>query len=152
METVNIIVLRRNPEDLPLVEIDTIRTCFKGVEIKFVRTDPKNSAEHRADCKRLNPATVIVPPDYQIIREQVECGLPHITLTPTNVFGCLKPASPEFEKFKPCEAVSFDADHGPENPINTQAAKHFGLIWDKRRRVYVDSEGCPVRDRFGQPL
>ncbi len=35
---------------------------------------------------------------------------------------------------------------------NQRAAQERGLRYDARRQVYVDDEGYPVLDRFGQPL
>jgi hypothetical protein len=47
---------------------------------------------------------------------------------------------------------AFDADFSPDHETNKQAAKAHGLRFDRQRNVYVDSDGCPTRDRFGQPL
>ncbi len=46
----------------------------------------------------------------------------------------------------------FDADVGPDNPINQEAANARGLQYDRESGVYRDSDGCLVRDRFGQHL
>ena len=46
----------------------------------------------------------------------------------------------------------FDADVGPDNPINQEAANARGLRYDSESGVYRDSDGCLVRDRFGQDL
>ncbi len=46
----------------------------------------------------------------------------------------------------------FDPDFSPLHLINQDAAKDHGLTWDRRRQVYVDPDGCPTRDRFGQVL
>lgn len=45
----------------------------------------------------------------------------------------------------------FDSDLSLDNPANKQAAEDHGLRFDRRRRAYVDEDGCPIRDRFGQP-
>ena len=48
--------------------------------------------------------------------------------------------------------AEFDADLSREHPTNKEAAKERGLRYDSRKRQYVDSDGCPVRDKFGQRL
>ena len=47
---------------------------------------------------------------------------------------------------------SFDPDLSPRNEVNVQAAKIRGLRYDVRLGCYVDSDGCPRKDRFGQSL
>jgi hypothetical protein len=44
----------------------------------------------------------------------------------------------------------FDADFSPSHPTNVEAARARGLTYDSVRRVYVDRDGYPVRDQFGQ--
>lgn len=46
----------------------------------------------------------------------------------------------------------FDSDLSPEAEFNQDAARARGLTYDRRERVYKDSDGCPTRDQFGQPL
>ncbi len=46
----------------------------------------------------------------------------------------------------------FDPDLSSEHETNREAARVRGLRYDKRRRMYVDEDGCLVRDKFGQPL
>jgi len=46
----------------------------------------------------------------------------------------------------------FDADYGPENPINRRAAAERGLKYDSNSNCYVDEDGLLILDRFGQPL
>lgn len=46
----------------------------------------------------------------------------------------------------------FDADLSPENPHNRETAEKLGVTFDPDKRVYVDGEGCPTHDRFGQKL
>ncbi len=46
----------------------------------------------------------------------------------------------------------FDADVTPQNPANQEAARDHSLTYDRKKRVYRDNDGCPTRDRFGQPL
>ena len=46
----------------------------------------------------------------------------------------------------------FDSDVSPENPVNVKAVEQRGLMYNPRRGYYVDEDGCPVRDEFGQSL
>ncbi len=48
--------------------------------------------------------------------------------------------------------TEFDADFPPENPVNIQASEERNLKYNKERRVYVDEDGCLIRDKFGQLL
>jgi hypothetical protein len=48
--------------------------------------------------------------------------------------------------------AKFDPDLSPDHETNRRAAEAHGLRYDRRRRVYVDADGCPTRDEFGQPL
>ena len=50
------------------------------------------------------------------------------------------------------DKTTFDPDLSPENERNKDAARERNLIYDRRGRVYRDADGCPVRDKFGQPL
>jgi hypothetical protein len=50
------------------------------------------------------------------------------------------------------QKTQFDPDFSPEHPTNKQAARDHGLKYDPRSRTYKDSDGCQIRDRFGQPL
>ncbi|MBI4144963.1 hypothetical protein HY493_02050 [Candidatus Woesearchaeota archaeon] len=47
---------------------------------------------------------------------------------------------------------AFDPDLPPSNIQNREAARAHGLRYDRRRNVYVDEDGFPARDRFGQYL
>ncbi len=46
----------------------------------------------------------------------------------------------------------FDPDLSRDHETNREAARMRGLRWSKKKRAYVDSDGCLVRDKFGQPL
>jgi len=46
----------------------------------------------------------------------------------------------------------FDPDLTPEHQQNKEAARARRLTYDRRKRAYVDEDGCLRRDRFGQPL
>jgi hypothetical protein len=46
--------------------------------------------------------------------------------------------------------TKFDADFSPSAEINQCAAKERNLRYDPRKRAYVDSDGCLIRDKFGQ--
>lgn len=48
--------------------------------------------------------------------------------------------------------TDFDPDLSPDHPTNIEAAEQRSLKYDKRRKVYVDSDGCPRRDKYGQTL
>lgn len=46
----------------------------------------------------------------------------------------------------------FDADLSPGNEYNQRAAAKRRLTFDFRSGVCRDTDGCPVLDKFGQPL
>lgn len=46
----------------------------------------------------------------------------------------------------------FDPDFSPDSEYNQEAAEARGLQFDPQSQQYVDDDGCPVRDEFGQPL
>ena len=48
--------------------------------------------------------------------------------------------------------IDFDPDFGPDNPVNIEAARVRGLGYDQKLRVYIDEDGCLIRDEFGQPF
>lgn len=45
-----------------------------------------------------------------------------------------------------------DPSTSPYTPHNRDAAKELGMRYDTKRKVYRDSDGCVVADKFGQPL
>lgn len=45
-----------------------------------------------------------------------------------------------------------DPDFGPRHINNRKAARKLGWRYDPRGRVYRDSEGEMIADKFGQPL
>jgi hypothetical protein len=45
----------------------------------------------------------------------------------------------------------FDADLSPQAEANQRAAKAHNLLYDPHKQSYVDAEGSPIRDKFGQP-
>lgn len=47
---------------------------------------------------------------------------------------------------------AFDADYSPNNSVNKKVARARDLRFDSQKGFYVDSGGCLVLDRFGQPL
>lgn len=47
---------------------------------------------------------------------------------------------------------AFDADLPPTHPTNQAAAKARGLRYVADREVYVDADGLPALDQFGQAL
>jgi hypothetical protein len=48
--------------------------------------------------------------------------------------------------------TAFDPDLSPSSETNEEAARERGLRYDRTKEAYVDEDGCPVRDRFGQFL
>jgi len=48
--------------------------------------------------------------------------------------------------------TQFDPDFSPNHETNKDAAKERNLTYDRFSKVYRDSDGCPVLDRFGQSL
>lgn len=46
----------------------------------------------------------------------------------------------------------FDPDLPWTAETNRQAAKARGLVYDRKKKVYIDPDGCPILDGFGQPL
>ena len=53
---------------------------------------------------------------------------------------------------KKIEEARIAPDLSPNNCMNKDAARKLGLRYDSRRKVYRDSDGYAVRDRFGQYL
>lgn len=47
---------------------------------------------------------------------------------------------------------SFDPSSSPYSPQNREAAKAHDVKYNARKGYYTDSDGCLMRDRFGQPL
>lgn len=56
------------------------------------------------------------------------------------------------KKVKENDTPRFDPDLSPDNSYNKKVAHELGFRYDPKRKVYRDSDGCPVRDRFGQYL
>ena len=50
------------------------------------------------------------------------------------------------------DTQDFDPDFSPAHEVNRRAAEERGLYFNRNTKQYVDEEGCPVRDEFGQPL
>jgi hypothetical protein len=46
----------------------------------------------------------------------------------------------------------FNPDWSPNHPHNKEVARRLGLTYDPSLQMYVDDEGCLIRDRYGQPL
>jgi hypothetical protein len=44
----------------------------------------------------------------------------------------------------------FDADLPPSSETNTDAAERRGWRYDPFNAEYVDDDGCPVADEYGQ--
>jgi hypothetical protein len=58
----------------------------------------------------------------------------------------------EQERVRKLDNLRFDPDCLPTNPHNVEVAQRLGLWYDSKSRVYRDSEGYMIRDKFGQPL
>jgi hypothetical protein len=50
------------------------------------------------------------------------------------------------------EQPRFDPDFSPEHPINVAAAEARGLTYDRVKGLYLDEDGYPAVDKFGQKL
>lgn len=48
--------------------------------------------------------------------------------------------------------TEFDPDLPWNNPQNIMAARVRGLRYDSGRQVYIDADGCPITDSFGQDI
>lgn len=48
--------------------------------------------------------------------------------------------------------TDFDPDLSPNHPANTEAARQRGLRFDSSIDAFVDEDGLPIRDKFGQEL
>ena len=48
--------------------------------------------------------------------------------------------------------TEFDPDLSRQHETNKKAAEERRLKYDRRLRQYVDEDGCPAQDRFGQDL
>jgi len=46
----------------------------------------------------------------------------------------------------------FDSETHPRSEQNIEAARQRGLTYDFDKQAYVDSEGCLILDKFGQPF
>ena len=46
----------------------------------------------------------------------------------------------------------FDSDLDIDHPYNQEVAQELGVTWDEGKQAYVDRDGLPTYDRFGQPL
>lgn len=50
------------------------------------------------------------------------------------------------------EKVRIDPDIPWNEPHNLEAARKLGIQYDRKAKVYKDSDGCLVRDKYGQEL
>ena len=63
------------------------------------------------------------------------------------------PGQEESEERRQRDVVpEFDPDLSPDYEANRRAAEVRNLTFRRRTGQYVDEDGCPVRDRFGQKL
>lgn len=56
------------------------------------------------------------------------------------------------KKNPPVRLPTIDPDVPWYEEHNLDAARKLGVTYNRRRGYYVDEDGCPTRDRFGQPL
>jgi len=56
------------------------------------------------------------------------------------------------ETIEEAELPPFEPGLPPSNIHNTEAARARQLKYDPKSKVYRDAEGCPVKDKYGQPL
>ena len=49
-------------------------------------------------------------------------------------------------------AHAYDRESSPQDPHNAKVAKSHGLAYDPKKRHFVDTDGCLIRDRFFQPM
>lgn len=47
---------------------------------------------------------------------------------------------------------NFDPDLSPDSQHNLDVAYRLELTYNPKKREYMDSDGCSVRDEFGQEL
>jgi len=50
------------------------------------------------------------------------------------------------------DKIEFDPDLSPDGEHNRKVARIRGLSYDPENEFYVDEDGFPSRDEFGQPL
>ncbi len=55
-------------------------------------------------------------------------------------------------RYRPLKREEFDPDLSPDSPHNREIAERLDLTYDSKRRLYLDSNGYPARDQFGQEL
>jgi hypothetical protein len=48
--------------------------------------------------------------------------------------------------------ASYDIDLPPSAPHNQRVAEYWDLVYDPKQKAFVDKEGCPIRDKYFQPL
>jgi hypothetical protein len=73
--TKTVLLVQHDADSLPDKTLRELRNVF-GKDVLFVRTDPKNEEEHLADCVRLSPAAVLLPPEPFWVKAQ-EKGYRH---------------------------------------------------------------------------
>ena len=64
----------------------------------------------------------------------------------------IKPYQIKKEVPEKIEKPESDPDLLPSNIHNREAARAHNLRYDKKHKCYRDEDGCPTRDRYGQPL
>lgn len=73
-----IMILGRGEEHLTEREKAEVKQRY-GADVQFVRYDPTSADDHLANCKRLAPVVVLLPPEEPIYAQAVRNGVQHIT-------------------------------------------------------------------------
>ena len=91
-----VILLRRDPGTLTEIEKTALQLKF-GKDIKFIRTDPADYRQHRADCERLMAVAVLLPKERPIPATAMEEGFVHVVVFDDGTVQKLLPLEPEFQ-------------------------------------------------------
>jgi len=100
-QDVLVIILRRDENELTPEERVGVFAAFRGKQVVFRRTDPKDYLEHAEQCLELKPAVVLLPRDRPLVSSAMEDGFPHVTVIPGRGLVELLPLFPQFKDFVP---------------------------------------------------
>lgn len=96
----NVILLRREPDELTDEEKAAFKAAFPDTDLNFVRTDPENYIMHAKMCRDLNPVAVLLPREKPIPSQAMEEGFQHIVIANDELQELL-PVVPQFKPFEP---------------------------------------------------
>ncbi len=88
-------------------ELSVLYKAFKGAEIEFETTSPKNHKEHTEGCRSSKPTAVLLPSDFErtwIIFQAMREGVRHIVVSKGSVFEIYSLRLDYALNFKPFEA------------------------------------------------